>query len=184
MAFGRAYGDSDFQPRAITEFRKAIEQNPRLPGAHYLLAAVLLATGNDTSPLESAETELKKELAISPDDAMTYAALGKIAVSRNNYPEAETYLKKRDLTHAPGILTPIYIWVRRYFYNTNRFAEAAETAFPAMHPSYDGPFAKSISGPEGALSSGPNPDEEWSAGCRARRNGYLTRFGQQDPGAG
>ena len=49
MAFGRAYASSDFQPRAITEFRRAIEENPRLPGAHYLLAAVLLATGNDES---------------------------------------------------------------------------------------------------------------------------------------
>jgi tetratricopeptide (TPR) repeat protein len=39
MAFGRAYGDSDFQPHAITEFRRALEENPRLPGAHYLLAA-------------------------------------------------------------------------------------------------------------------------------------------------
>ena len=69
LAFGRAYGDSDFQPRAITEFRKAIDENPRLPGAHYLLAAVLLATGNELSPLESAEAELKKELVNSPNDA-------------------------------------------------------------------------------------------------------------------
>ena len=94
MAFGRAYGDSDFQPRAITEFKRAIEENPRLPGAHYLLAAVLLATGGDESHVQDAEAELKKELVISPRDSMTYAALGKIAVTRNNYPEAETYLKK------------------------------------------------------------------------------------------
>ena len=64
--------DSDFQPRAITEFKRAIEENPRLPGAHYLLAAVLLATGGDQSHLEDAETELKKELVISPRDSMTY----------------------------------------------------------------------------------------------------------------
>jgi tetratricopeptide (TPR) repeat protein len=125
MAFGRAYGDSDFQPRAITEFRRAIEENPRLPGAHYLLAAVLLATGNDQSPLESAETELKKELVISPRDSMTYAALGKIRVIRNNYPEAETYLKKAILL---GPQTPdAYLYLGQLYFNTNRFAEA-ETA--------------------------------------------------------
>jgi tetratricopeptide (TPR) repeat protein len=125
MAFGRAYGDSDFQPRAITEFRRAIEENPRLPGAHYLLAAVLLATGNDQSPLESAETELKKELVISPRDSMTYAALGKIAVIRNNYPEAETYLKKAILL---GPQSPdAYLYLGQLYFNTNRFAEA-ETA--------------------------------------------------------
>ena len=125
MAFGRAYGDSDFQPRAVTEFRRAIEENPRLPGAHYLLAAVLLATGNDASPLESAEAELKKELAISPRDSMTYAALGKIAVTRNNYPEAETYLKKAILL---GPQSPdAYLYLGQMYFNTNRFAEA-ETA--------------------------------------------------------
>jgi tetratricopeptide (TPR) repeat protein len=125
MAFGRAYGDSDFQPRAVTEFRRAIEENPRLPGAHYLLAAVLLATGNDASPLEAAETELKKELAISPYDAMTYAALGKIAVTRNNYPEAETYLKKAI---SLGSQNPdSYLYLGQLYFNTNRYAEA-ETA--------------------------------------------------------
>ena len=125
MTFGRAYGDSDFQPRAVTEFRRAIEENPRLPGAHYLLAAVLLATGNDTSPLDAAEAELKKELAISPHDSMTYAALGKIAVTRNNYPEAETYLKKAILL---GPQSPdAYLYLGQMYFNTNRFTEA-ETA--------------------------------------------------------
>ena len=125
MAFGRAYGNSDFQPRAVTEFRRAIEENPRLPGAHYLLAAVLLATGNEASPLEAAERELKKELAISPRDSMTYAALGKIEVTRHNYPEAETYLKKAILL---GPQNPdAYLYLGQLYFDTNRFPEA-ETA--------------------------------------------------------
>ena len=125
MAFGRAYGDSDFQPRAIAEFRRAIEENPRLPGAHYLLAAVLLATGNAENPLESAEAELKKELIISPHDSMTYAALGKIEVTRNHYPEAEAYLKKAILL---GPQSPdAYLYLGQLYFNTNRFVEA-ETA--------------------------------------------------------
>jgi tetratricopeptide (TPR) repeat protein len=125
MAFGRAYGDSDFQPRAVTEFRRAIEENPRLPGAHYLLASVLLATGDDESHVGGAEGELKKELVISPNDAMTYAALGKIAATRNNYPEAETYLKKAILL---GPQNPdAYLYLGQIYFATNRSAEA-ETA--------------------------------------------------------
>lgn len=122
MAFGRAYGDSDFQPRAVTEFRRAIEENPRLPGAHYLLAAVLLASGSEESPLESAEVELKKELAISPDDSMTYAALGKIATTRKNYADAETYLKKAILlqTRSPDA----YLFLGQMYFDTNRYGEA------------------------------------------------------------
>jgi len=125
LAFGRAYGDSDFQPRAITEFRRAIEENPRLPGAHYLLAAVLLATGNDQSPLENAAAELKKELAISPRDAMTYAALGKIAVTRTNYAEAEPYLKKAISLDSQN--PDPYLYLGQMYFDTNRFDDA-ETA--------------------------------------------------------
>jgi tetratricopeptide (TPR) repeat protein len=122
MAFGRAYGDSDFQPRAVTEFRRAIEENPRLPGAHYLLAAVLLATGGDQSHLEDAETELKKELVISPRDSMTYTALGKIAATRKDYSEAETYLKKAILL---GPLGPdAYLYLGQMYFETNRPVEA------------------------------------------------------------
>jgi tetratricopeptide (TPR) repeat protein len=125
MAFGRAYGDSDFQPRAVTEFRRAIEENPRLPGAHYLLASVLLATGDDDTHVGGAEAELKKELIISPNDAMTYAALGKIASTHNNYPEAETYLKKAILL-GPQNPDP-YLYLGQIYFATNRPAEA-ETA--------------------------------------------------------
>jgi tetratricopeptide (TPR) repeat protein len=122
MAFGRAYGDSDFQPRAVTEFRRAIEENPRLPGVHYLLAAVLLASGSEGSPLESAEAELKKELAISPDDPMTYAALGKIAATHKNYADAETYLKKAILLDPKN--PDANLFMGQMYFDTNRLDEA------------------------------------------------------------
>jgi tetratricopeptide (TPR) repeat protein len=125
MAFGRAYGDSDFQPRAVTEFTRAIEEDPRLPGAHYLLASVLLATGDDQTHLEGAETALKQELVISPRDAMSYAALGKIATSRQNYSEAETYLKKAILLEPRS--PDAYLYMGQIYFATNRSAEA-ETA--------------------------------------------------------
>lgn len=122
MAFGRAFANSDFQPRALTEFRRAIEENPRLPGAHYLLAAVLLATGGDESHLDDAEAELKKELAISPRHSLTYTALGKIATTRKNYAEAETFLKKAILL---GPNNPdAYLYIGQIYFETNRSAQA------------------------------------------------------------
>jgi tetratricopeptide (TPR) repeat protein len=125
MAFGRAYGDSDFQTRAVTEFKRAIEENPRLPGAHYLLAAILLATGADESHVAEAEAELKKELVISPRDSIAYTALGKIAATRNNYPEAEAYLKKA-ISFGPQS-PDAYLYLGQLYFDTNRSAEA-ETA--------------------------------------------------------
>jgi tetratricopeptide (TPR) repeat protein len=121
MAFGRAYGDSDFQPRAVPEFRRALEENPRLPGAHYLLGAILLATNDE----EGAEAEFRKELLISPHDSMTYAALGKIAANHHNYTEAEAYLKKAIL-YGPESPDP-YLFLGQMYLTTDRSAEA-ETA--------------------------------------------------------
>lgn len=125
MAFGRAYGDSDFQSRAVAELQQAIEENPRLPAAHYLLAAALLMTNGDESHMENAETELKKELEISPHDSMTYAALGKIASNRKRYAEAETYLQKA-ISLAPEN-PDAYLFLGQVYSNTNRPVEA-ETA--------------------------------------------------------
>ena len=41
MLFGQAYLGSDFQSKAVDEFKKSIAKNDRLPGAHYLLAPLI-----------------------------------------------------------------------------------------------------------------------------------------------
>lgn len=94
MAFGRAYGESDFQTRAVAEFQRAIQEDPHLPEAHYLLAAALLGTGSSQAKVEEAEAALKQELLISPRSAQAYAALGKLEASATHYAEAEGDLKK------------------------------------------------------------------------------------------
>jgi tetratricopeptide (TPR) repeat protein len=124
MAFGRAYGDSDFQPRAVTEFRRAIEENPRLRGAHYLLASVLLATGTDDAHVGEAEENLKKEIAISPRDAMSYTALGKIAATRNNDAEAEKWLKKAVALDPDNPDTWLYLG--QMYFDSHRMDEAED----------------------------------------------------------
>ena len=82
----RAFG---FYIAGRQEFKKVIAEDPRYPEAHYCVAAALLAVGEDEKTLEEAESELKEELTISPNDFLTYAALGKIALSYHRYPEAE-----------------------------------------------------------------------------------------------
>jgi tetratricopeptide (TPR) repeat protein len=122
MQFGLAYGNSDFAPQAIDEFRKVIAEDPRYPEAHYSLAAALLAVGGDQANIREAEDELKKELEISPHDFLTYAALGKLAVGDHRYAEADTYLK-----HAIS-LNPnnpdAYLYLGQMCFETNRPADA------------------------------------------------------------
>jgi tetratricopeptide (TPR) repeat protein len=135
MTFGRAYADSDFQSRAVAEFRRAIEENPRLPGAHYFLAAVLLAMSGDESHVVEAESELKKEIAISPQESRTYAALGKIASDRSQYSEAETYLKKA-ISLAPQN-PDAYLYLGQMCFKTNRSAEAETALRQCIHLTTD-----------------------------------------------
>lgn len=122
MQFGLAYGNSDFTPQAIAEFRKVIAESPSYPQAHYSLAAALLAAGDDQKNVPEAEAELKKELAISPHDFLTYSALGKLAVSKHQYAEADAYLKRATLLNRGN--PDAYLYLGQMYFETNRPAEA------------------------------------------------------------
>lgn len=122
IALGKAYGNSDFQARALEEFRRAIAEDPRLRGAHYLLAAVLLANGGDESARVDAEQELLVELRLSPQDTATYAALGQIALIQNNYAKAEDLLRKA-IEYGPE-WPEAYLYLGQVYFNTGRSKEA------------------------------------------------------------
>jgi len=122
MQFGRAYGNSDSSPRAVAEFRKVIAEDPRFPGAHYSLAAALLGTGEDEATILAAEIELKKELAISPRDFLTYAALGKIAAAQHRYPQAEKYLKQATSLNPRN--PDAFLYLGQMYFDTDRSVEA------------------------------------------------------------
>jgi tetratricopeptide (TPR) repeat protein len=122
MRFGLAYGNSDFVPQTIAEFRKVIAESPRFPGAHYALAAALLSAGNDAKNVPEAEVELKKELTLSPNDFLTYAALGKLAVTHQRYAEATRYLQRATALNPSN--PDAFLYLGQMYFDTNRFAEA------------------------------------------------------------
>jgi len=97
MRFGQAYLNSDFQGNAVGEFEKAVAKDSKVPGLHYSLAAAYLATVGSTK-LPEAEAELRREIAISPNDAPAYAALGHLLAGQQHdaagQAEAEGYLKR------------------------------------------------------------------------------------------
>jgi tetratricopeptide (TPR) repeat protein len=122
MQFGLAYGNSDFTPHAVTEFKKVIAEDPHYHGAHYSVAAALLAAGEDEKTLQEAEAELKQESAISPNDFLTYAALGKIEASYRRYPEAESYLKRAIALNPKN--PDAFLYLGQMYFDTNQPAEA------------------------------------------------------------
>ena len=122
MMFGRAYGNSDFTPRAVAEFKKVIAEDPHYPNAHYCVAAALLAAGEDEKTLAEAEEELKEELAISPNDFLTYAALGKIEASYHRYPDADRYLRRAIALNPKN--PDAFLYQGQMYFDTNRLTEA------------------------------------------------------------
>lgn len=122
MQFGIAYGNSDFVPKAVAEFRKTIAEDPRFPGAHYCLAAALLSLGDDQKNIPEAEAELHKELEITPRDPLSYAALGRLAASAHRSAEAETDLRKAIALN-PRNPDP-YLYLGQLYADMGRLADA------------------------------------------------------------
>ncbi|MGH9616097.1 MAG: tetratricopeptide repeat protein, partial [Acidobacteriaceae bacterium] len=97
MEFGLAYARADFPEQAIPEFKKVLEENDKLPDAHYSLGASYLSRSGDTAFAE-AKAEFHKELAIHPNDFYSYYELGYVEMREHHLPEAV-----RDLTRAAAL---------------------------------------------------------------------------------
>jgi tetratricopeptide (TPR) repeat protein len=132
LYFGQAYGGSDFPDDAEREFKQAIAQDDHLPGAHYSLAAAYLSTAGDVK-LPDAEAELRKEIAVSPESAAAYAALGHLLAAQR-HDAAEDAEAEADLKRATT-LDPrnpdAFLYLGQLYADLKRPADAA----PALRQS-------------------------------------------------
>jgi tetratricopeptide (TPR) repeat protein len=99
MDVGRAYGQSRYPDDAAPEFQRALELDPTLPTAHYSLGAAYMDETHANVAL--AEKEFREELALNPDDALSYQQLGLISQGRGDDKEAE-FDFRRATELAPG----------------------------------------------------------------------------------
>jgi tetratricopeptide (TPR) repeat protein len=88
----------EFEEMADVELRKAVEKDPRLPQARYLLAQAAIFRAR----FEEAVALLEKELEVNPDNAMALYRLGDAYTRQNKWEEAITALQKS-------------IWLNPYF---------------------------------------------------------------------
>ena len=79
--------EGDF-PRAIEQYRRAAEVDPKLPGIHRALAVAILNSGRDEASRLEAQKQLELELAANPADAHSEYQLGEIYWGRYQYSEA------------------------------------------------------------------------------------------------
>ena len=75
--------EGDF-PRAVQQFQKALEIEPRLSGANRALAIAILNSSPDDAGIREAERALESELAMNPRDAEAQYQLGEIAWRRGD----------------------------------------------------------------------------------------------------
>ena len=99
MDIGLQYAETDYSEQAEQEFKKAIAENDKLPGAHYSLGAAYLQNMGEMN-FPKAAGEFRKELEISPNDILSHSQLGYIAMKQHDFPEAETQLLRAS-TLAP-----------------------------------------------------------------------------------
>ena len=79
--------EGDF-PRAVRQFRKALEIEPGLSGASRALAVAIMNTNPDDAGIREAEQALESELALNPRDAESQYQLGEIAWRRGDEQDA------------------------------------------------------------------------------------------------
>jgi Flp pilus assembly protein TadD len=99
LDIGLQYAETDYSEQATEEFKKAIAENDRLPGAHYSLGASYLQNMGEMN-FPKAAAEFRKELEISPNDILSHSQLGYIAMKQHDFPEAEKELVRAS-TLAP-----------------------------------------------------------------------------------
>jgi len=92
--------DSDFAG-AVTQYRKALEIEPRLPGLHRTLGVALMNLSMDDGTRREAEEHFRLELSINPNDAAAEYQLGELHWLRNLPQEALSHFT-RALTLQPS----------------------------------------------------------------------------------
>jgi tetratricopeptide (TPR) repeat protein len=91
--FGHAYLMTGVYDRAISEFKEALQKDPKIKEAHYFLGLAYLSKDEDNGWNENA-AEDRAEIQNNPDDFRPHFDLGNIDLKRHVPDEAERELKR------------------------------------------------------------------------------------------
>lgn len=91
--FGHAYLITAHYERAISEFKQALQKDPKIKEAHYLLGLSYLSRDEGNGYEENA-AEDRAEIQVNPDDYRPHYDLGNIALKLHRVDEAERELKR------------------------------------------------------------------------------------------
>jgi tetratricopeptide (TPR) repeat protein len=87
-----AFESQENWDRAIAEYKKILEQEPKLPGIHYRLGRIFLS--KSPAEVENATTEFDQELKIDPENASAEFMLGEIARQAGQWDDAIAHFSR------------------------------------------------------------------------------------------
>jgi len=130
VLFGRAYSISHFPEPAVTEFRKAIQLDPRYPRAHALLGySILEFRGEEAYP--QARLQFERELKLHPEDYNSLLLLGISAVALRDFPAAEAALLHAKRLRPDEFFA--YLYLGEIYSETKRLPQAVEALEQYIH---------------------------------------------------
>jgi tetratricopeptide (TPR) repeat protein len=107
---------------AATEYRKAIEKNPRALDLHFRLGRVILIDSQGPDALENARREFEAELALNAGDAAAEYEVGQILIAQSRRDAGANHLE-RALTLRPDFVEAL-LAVGRARLQDKRYEEA------------------------------------------------------------
>lgn len=100
--YGEASMTQDDFAKAASQFRKAIELDPNLPGIHYQLGMALLTNSQEKAGSGEAQAAFEAELQRDPSDARSEYEIGEI-FRLSNQPERAKECYQKALTLQPSL---------------------------------------------------------------------------------
>jgi len=123
MLFGRAYLIAKFPWQAISEFRKAIDLDPKYPRAHGFLGYAYLEHYQEEGYPQARE-EFENEVKLHPDEYQVLELLGIANINLRDFPAAEAVLLRavRLRPQEPSL----YLYLGETYAATNRSKRAVD----------------------------------------------------------
>ena len=108
---------------AEKEYKIVLQQNPQLPGTHFLLGRLILSKP-DAGPTaaQDAKKEFEAELAIDPTNAGAEYVLGEIARQENQWPDAIKHFSRA--TELDASFGEAFLGLGTALLSAKRFSEA------------------------------------------------------------
>lgn len=119
VLLGDIYRQQKHPSEATREYQTALMLRAKDPGALFGLSLALLADGHVDGALQTAQDALKDY----PDDPELNAVMGEILCQREDFDEAEKFLKKSANTK-PEYSSQVHALLGKVYANTNRTQEA------------------------------------------------------------